>query len=176
MPAPKLHELATPPSFVAPDGWLDDLCKTVRDEFKILETENPRVSPVALVRCSRGGKTRALHELAWALRKENATDAIIYVSFNGFTSLEPWEYEQPLEALCRRILFAALGEKDTRSFRDFIESTTANESDVIDWLGNTPCILLADFAVFLKVTFLVPAGRALVFSSHVISVTETLTN
>jgi hypothetical protein len=188
VPAPKLLEDIAPPPFVAPNGWLDALRRKVREEFNRQETENPRVSPVALVRCSRGGKTRALHELAMALRKENDTDAIIYVSFNGLTSLSAWEYGQPLEALCRRILFAALGNEDTRRFRIFNESTAAEKSDVTDWLGDTACILLidelnlvedsinADFAIFLKENFLEKAGRALVFSSHVLSVKKTLTD
>jgi hypothetical protein len=185
--APKLNEV-TPPPFVTPDGWLRHVCNIVRDEFSRWDTESTRVSPVALVRCSRGGKTRALHELAWALREENDTDAIIYVSFNGFTSLSEWEYEQPLEALCRRILFAALGDKDTTDFREFNDYTTANKRDVKDWLGSKACILLIDelnlvedsmnaaFATFLKENFLEPAGRAFVFSSHVMSVRKTLTD
>eukprot|EP00978_Attheya_sp_CCMP212_P048208 scaffold485595_cov130-Attheya_sp.AAC.1 len=118
---------------------------------------------------------------------ENSTNSIIYISFNGLTSLSDWEYSQPLEALLRRILFAALGDEDTRGFRIFNESTVVEERDVTDWLGDTSCILLIDelnlvedtmnaqFAIFLKENFLQPAGRALVFSSHVISMSSTLT-
>jgi hypothetical protein len=124
VPPPKLKEEVAPPAFVEPDGWLDDLRQDVRVEFHCQETENPRVSPVALV--------RALHELAWALRGENDTDSIIYVSFNGLTSLSSWETSQPLEALCRRILFAALGDEDTRRFRNFNESTVVKKGDVTD--------------------------------------------
>jgi len=67
VPPPELVEEFPPPEFVAPKGWLHDLCKEVRIQFNRKDSEFPRVSPVAVVRFSRGGKTRALHELAWAL-------------------------------------------------------------------------------------------------------------
>eukprot|EP00978_Attheya_sp_CCMP212_P039382 scaffold204171_cov30-Attheya_sp.AAC.1 len=193
VPPPELNEERVPPRFVAPDGWLDNLCDEVMTQFNRQDTENPRVSPVALVRCSRGGKTRALHELASALRlqiKNGNTQevAIIYVSFNGQTNLSPWEKsDHPLQALYRRIMFAALGDKNAMGFRSFADSTEVQKEDVIKWLGDTKCILLIDdlnlvemamdheFAFFLKETFMKNIGRALVFSSHVISVNNKLT-
>eukprot|EP00978_Attheya_sp_CCMP212_P031343 scaffold118117_cov47-Attheya_sp.AAC.1 len=196
VPPPELNE-CSPPQFVAPDGWLDNLCDEVMTQFNRQDTENPRVSPVALVRCSRGGKTRALHELASALRIKNNTNvAIIYVSFNGQTKLLPWENKQSepplqalLQALCRRIMFAALpvGDKDAISFHSFAESAYIQKVDVMEWLDDTKCILLIDdlnlvetamdqeFALFLKDMFMKDVGRALVFSSHVISVNNKLT-
>ena len=194
VPLPELIEELPPPAFVAPKGWLDDLCEEVKVQFNRQDSENPRVSPVAVVRCSRGGKTRALHELAWALplilQKDNETGtAIIYVSFNGQTPLSPWEKSRPLEALYRRILYTALrGKPNQRAFNSFAASTVFEKEDVTDWLGNAKCILLIDelnlleatmnedFAIFLKDTFLMNTGRALVFSSHVVSVNNKLTS
>eukprot|EP00980_Cylindrotheca_fusiformis_P003371 scaffold749_cov97-Cylindrotheca_fusiformis.AAC.1 len=191
VPLPELIEELPPPAFVAPEGWMDDLCEEVRVQFHLQDSGNPRVSPVAVVRCSRGGKTRALHELAWALpstlqKKDNETadgTAIIYVSFNGHMPLSPWEKCRPLEALCRRILYTALGGKPNPiDFNSFATSTVFEKEDVTDWLGNANCILLIDelnlleatmnedLATFLKDTFLLDTGRALVFSSHVVSV------
>jgi hypothetical protein len=91
VPRPELRENKAFPDFVTPKGWLDRLCQDVTTEFNLQETENPRVSPVALVRCSCGAKTRALHELAWALGADNSMDSIIYISFNGLTLLMDWE-------------------------------------------------------------------------------------
>ena len=188
VPPPQLNEVS-PPTFVAPDGWLDDLCEEVKAQFHRKDTEYPRVSPVALVRFSRGGKTRALHELASALRGNcDDTVAIIYISFNGQTELLPWEKDKPLQALCRRVLFTALGEKDARGFHTFAESSEFRKEDVTEWLGNANCILLIDelnlvqtamddnFASFVKRTFMEDIGKALVFSSHVISVNNVLTS
>jgi hypothetical protein len=123
-----------------------------------------------------------MHELASALRMKNNTDAIIYVSFIGQTNLLPWEKTGlPLQALCRRIMFAALADKDAKGFQRFAESTEVQKED-----GDTKCILLIDelnlvetamdndFAFFLKNTFMKDVGRALVFSSRVISVNNVL--
>jgi hypothetical protein len=188
VPPPELKEAFKPPAFVSPSGWLDDICNKVKVQFDLEDSENPRVSPVALVRCSRGGKTRALHELASALSRKNDAGAIIYVSFNGQTNLLPWEkLEPPLEALCRRILFTALvGDNHVKVFGSFAENTTIRANDVVEWLGEEKCTLIIDelnlvdmdlnFACFLKDNFLVKGGRALVFSSHVISINNLLTS
>eukprot|EP00522_Entomoneis_paludosa_P011916 CAMPEP_0172440764 /NCGR_PEP_ID=MMETSP1065-20121228/1375_1 /TAXON_ID=265537 /ORGANISM="Amphiprora paludosa, Strain CCMP125" /LENGTH=660 /DNA_ID=CAMNT_0013189773 /DNA_START=135 /DNA_END=2120 /DNA_ORIENTATION=- len=190
VPPPELAEETTPPPFVAPKGWLDDFRKEVLVQFNREESENPRVYPVAVVRCSRGGKTRALHELARSLsRVEHINAAIIYVSFNGQTQLSPEEKLHPLEAVCRRIMYTATTGKPNQSdFDSFAKSTAFRENDVNDWLGTSKCILLidelnliestmdAEFATFLKKTFLMPPGRGLVFSSHVVSINDTLTN
>lgn len=39
VPLPKLIEELPPPPFVAPKGWLDDLCEEVRIQFNRQDTE-----------------------------------------------------------------------------------------------------------------------------------------
>ena len=40
VPLPKLMEELPPPPFVAPEGWLDDLCEEVRIQFNRQDTEH----------------------------------------------------------------------------------------------------------------------------------------
>ncbi len=147
------------------------------------ETNLSRVQPLALIRCSRGGKTRVLLELNKMLRERLPDIAVIYVSFNDFSSLEAWEIRDPVSALCRRIAFTALRERTiTREGFKVFNHTLVQENDIIQWLGNTPCLLLIDelnlleldcfgaplMATFLKETFLCQRGRYFAFSSHVL--------
>ncbi|KAL3913423.1 MAG: hypothetical protein SGILL_006498 [Bacillariaceae sp.] len=155
---------------------------------------------MAIVRCSRGGKTRALKEIAAALYNHEFTVhedgyearstpvrtsrlACLYVSFNDITSIEPWEQADPLQALLRRIAFAA--EQGTRDFSKFMaERPTWERSSFLEWIGDAPCLLLIDelnnlkklterdsaaafeFGHFLKNHFIGAENRYLIFSSH----------
>ena len=110
--------------FLQPQGWLEDFHKQVQLCLDSNETNNnSRVSPVAVVRFSRGGKTRALTELANLLHEKKTTGAIIFVSFNNATPLQNFEKEEgALKALCRRILFAAYKETDL-TYHEFANRT-----------------------------------------------------
>jgi hypothetical protein len=55
---PESHEEITIEPFLAPERWLVETGAAVLEQANLVESDNPRVSPVALVRCSRGGKTR----------------------------------------------------------------------------------------------------------------------
>jgi hypothetical protein len=191
VPLPTLHE-SSPPPFIAPEGWMDNLCNTVLLNTKNLDSENPRVVPVALTRLSRGGKTRSLHELALEFRKRDASFAIISVSFNGQTPLRHWERDKPLQALCRRIALAAMHGRSQNElgegclFDKFIGTYEVTSKSVLDWLGSEPCLLMIDelnkvtmdegTSEFLKANFLVKACRGFVFSSHVVSLNKLLSN
>jgi hypothetical protein len=144
---------------------------------------------MALVRCSRGGKTRALYEIAAAIKKNFSDCAVLYVSFNDWSSVKPWEQSQPLEALCRRIAASALcnlGIDDMHEkYEDFYNANVSADA-VLKWLGKTPCVLLIDelnnltslnddkvqsepLVTFLKKHFLSSENRYFIFSSHVVS-------
>jgi hypothetical protein len=171
------------PAFLADKDWTQSVIDEFWPHFLAQEpqTASERFPPLGLVRCSRGGKTRALLEIAHHLRNSvGETTAVIFVSFNADTSMED-EIHNPLGALCRRIAFASLEQNET-NFDQFRNVDV--EPDVIkNWLGGTtPCILLIDelnqidmtkrnekFSSFLKSVFLRPANRYLIFSSHVIS-------
>lgn len=187
----------TTPPFVCSDNWLNEIeCEISRQlaEADFTEKKAQRVPPMALVRCSRGGKTRALYEIANLKLEHNGNPvSIIYVSFNDFSPLEVWEQKDPLRALCTRIAFAALKTRhydgslpaQFTSFQNKHYSIT-NE-DILSWLGDVPALLLVDelnnlselavknsygareFARFIKDTFLAQEGRYFVFTSHVLT-------
>lgn len=189
---PNPHEMIKIEPFLAPETWLPDTCRAVLEQAALEESENPRVSPVALVRCSRGGKTRSMMELMKQIRREDPSYGIIYVTFNTSTPLQGESgLQDPVAEICVRIAFAALksrGAHDVQEFLDFSEGYTVGQEWVKDWLKKEKCILFVDelnliqssmdssFANLLKTTFLFPAGRGLVFSSHVASLSEDLSS
>jgi len=212
---------STKPEFVAPDGWLEEVqCKIVTQmmmsdahvssntEENVGDTEYDgdetleRVAPLAVVRCSRGGKTRALYEIANKIRGYHqcfdATIAVLYISFNDYSSLQPWEQENPLQALLRRIVFMASHndgkERNIGTFEDFASKKQhIDPKDFLEWLGDsnsTPCVLIVDelnnlnqlseknspaaakFAQFVKRYFIAITNRYFIFSSHQVSTLE----
>lgn len=56
------------PPFCAEDGWMDECIEDITFGLNAAEEEPDRVQPMALIRCSRGGKTRVLKELNASLR------------------------------------------------------------------------------------------------------------
>lgn len=209
---------STKPEFVAPDRWLhevemeiiaqlirsDDLVDSQTGEY-FGGTDNDgdetldRVAPMAVVRCSRGGKTRALYEISNKLHGGtqllNYDIATLYISFNDYSSLKVWEQEDPLQALLRRIVFMAShnggAERNIDTFDNFNEKRQQVEpKDFLEWLGDSACILLVDelnnldelskknspaaseFATFLKRHFIARSNRYFVFSSHKVSTLE----
>lgn len=173
------------PPFCAEEGWLDARVVELTRWLNAVEGNSNRVPPAAFIRCSRGGKTRTLLELNKMLRAKYPQVAVVYISFNNFSSLASWEHRDPLGALCRRIAFAALKQRDaTRAGFKVFRPTSVRESDIISWLGATPCMLLIDelnvgldgveasdvapLVQFLKDNFLFTQGRYFAFSSHVV--------
>ena len=119
-------EVSTPrvttPKFICPPNWLQEVKAEILAGLESEDCEGTdkdgrndgtlrKVSPMSLVRCSRGGKTRALYEIANAMKgySKHLEDhvACLRVSFNDYTSLLPWEQADPLQAVLRRIAFAA---------------------------------------------------------------------
>jgi hypothetical protein len=130
---------------------------------------------MALVRCSRGVKTRALEELARKLKAQSIP--VVIISLNDH-SLNEWE-KADVGAVCRRIAFAASRDRDFDcSLMIQYERFAKQEWDVTG-LGEQPCVLLIDelnnlpqsalLADFLKRNFVSRANRNLVFSSHVLA-------
>jgi hypothetical protein len=171
------------PQFCAEEGWLESCVVAMRRWIEAEEERPDRVRPTAFIRCSRGGKTRALKELNKELLAKLDSTAVVYISFNDFAALHEWELRDPVGAICRRIAFAALKQRDdTAAGFDRFRETRVTESDIGEWLGKTPCVLLIDelnvleldatggrlVAKFLKGLFLFTRGRYFAFSSHVV--------
>ena len=152
-----------------------------------------RVPPMALVRCSRGGKTRALTEVAKQIVDKQIADCVIFVTLNDWSSISPAEQSDPLAALCRRIAFTV--SKDVRpcgpEFQKFLSRDFVIEPDsIIEWLDDTSAVLLVDelnnlselaiedsdaattFGNFVKTHFLDKKDRYFVFSTHVLDTLE----
>ena len=188
----RLPDKPESPKFVCSQDWLN-VEDTIMAQLEAKDTSYNRVPPMGFVRCSRGGKTRALTEIAHILRKaKSASDsvAVIFVSFNDKTSLSEKEEEgPPLQALLRRIAFAACRHQGRHKFSEFRDRGEYFDEFLFDrWLGEGRIVLIIDelnalpaltdkkrrsetrrFGDFLKQHFLTDKGRYLLFSSHVLS-------
>jgi hypothetical protein len=59
VPVPELYETDDIPPFIASGNWITGLCSRVLNNADLEDSENPRVAPVAVTRCSRDGKHEA---------------------------------------------------------------------------------------------------------------------
>jgi hypothetical protein len=177
---------ATAPPFLYPD-WLEDSVAKVVCHYQNADDEKSRVSPMAFVRCSRGGKTRAMREMVSILR-DRTEACVLFVSFNDFSGILPWEQRDPVGALCRRIAFAARKDRSLE-YKAFAEAKVTSDQ-IIKWLGDTPRILVIDelnkidllfstranlLGIFLRENFLKKSNSYFIFSSHIVSLTKKLT-
>ena len=149
-----------------------------------LMDEDTTVSPIAFVRFSRGGKTRALKEVGRWLK--NRGIPCLYISFMGETTYISEETD-PTKALTRRIA-RALCPPQSLGAGEYPDFTP---EEVLAHLGRMRCVLLVDelnrlfvpapegnertmFQIagqFLRANFLDRKGRALVFTTHTASTT-----
>lgn len=93
------------PKFIAQEGWLEEKVTQIMEESKISEiptTFKRRKRPFCV---ARGGKTRALKELAHELRARGVP--VIFVTFNSWSTLgnSSSEQDDPLQALLIRMAF-----------------------------------------------------------------------
>ena len=146
----------------------------------------------------RGGKTRALSEIAQSFRGlkvgggEGKKLVVIRISCNAETPVDEWEQEDPLGALCRRIAFAGMINRNfnnTRTqFEDWKKVQVSSEA-IVKWLDGYPCLLLVDelnkltleghkkgksWGPFFRDNFLAPLKRYLGFTSHLVTTTMLL--
>ncbi|KAI3656268.1 hypothetical protein MP638_002009 [Amoeboaphelidium occidentale] len=175
-------------SFIGPDKWRENIVEEINELMLKEETDTYCIPPMAFVRCSRGGKTRALLETASMLKAQSPGLAVIYVSFNNLTDLIRSETDG-LAALRRRIAYYSLKEapKNNDAFGDYRRMDFL-ESNLLNWLGNSKCVLFVDelnllgdrlnseLADFIKSRFLARKGRYFVFSSHKATTAVDLSN
>jgi hypothetical protein len=96
-----------PVEFLTQD-WLNDTMTMVQKYCDNKDTYRQRVPPLGLIRCSRGGKTRALIEIAKRIKETTTDTACIFVSFNHNSRIKDYEKKDLVTALCKRIAFASL--------------------------------------------------------------------
>jgi hypothetical protein len=145
------------PAFID-DKWLD---KAILSQHSQKDDKKNRVLPLAFVRCSRGGKNRALYEIASHLKKD-LDSAIIYVFFSNHSSIEEWEKADPIAALCRRIAFEARRDRECDEPQkrfvylelqlDQLLNANVSSDHIKEWLSGS--MKSKQFARFLTDTFL----------------------
>jgi len=182
----------TTPQFFSPPNWLEDIMDIVTMNICFQEGEaTNRKSPICFARFSRGGKTRALMEVA---KVASNHCRVIVISFNGETSFDEidtaicntYEEEGPLLCFLRRVAFTLLKEPEQpskfRSFKKFV-----NRESLQTWLGEEKILLLIDelnqlpsikmpLANVLLDIFLKPHGRFFIFTSHFACRSQDLLN
>ena len=196
-----LPPILTSTEFVSENDWKESVLSTINSFFSLSDgLLLERIPPMALVRCSRGGKTRALLEMAHELKRRNTAVVVLFVSFNDVSSLLDSEQLNPLQALLRRIIVQATSDYIADSDKEAAFDRFRAQQDVFDpvyfeaWLGDLPAILLVDelnnlqelkqhdsasasvFGHFVKANFISRANRYMVFSSHVVSALEDFRN
>eukprot|EP00977_Amphora_coffeiformis_P026145 scaffold24220_cov149-Amphora_coffeaeformis.AAC.1 len=146
--------------FVCSEYWLSDVELEIiaclqRSDTATDQQDDDRIPPKALMRCSWGGKKRTLYAIANRMKGYNkvihAEVTCLYVSFNDSSSLQYWEQENPLQALLRCIAFRALSPDAIQNtsagarFFAFLKDKPIWEEELfVQWLANTPCVLLID--------------------------------
>jgi hypothetical protein len=107
---------------------------------------------MAVVRCSRGGKTRTLLEIAHMMRKDEDL-AVLFVSFNDFMPLTDQEIrEEPmLQVFLKRVAFTITYKfEQTFNKRPDVDARMAFESFRASNVHYDPCILSSGL---VKTTF-----------------------
>ncbi|CAB9524871.1 hypothetical protein SEMRO_1597_G284900.1 [Seminavis robusta] len=188
------------PGFICQRDWVENAKHEIEVQMALTDKLR-RVAPLAISRCSRGGKTRALYEIAdMNFVYKQRPFKVIFATFSDFSEIEPHEYEDPVQALLIRIAFVALkdrpDEPEPDDFLDFCKRREyVPEADIEKWLGDTPALLILDelnnltplssetksksvtqFARFIKGNFITPRGCFFVFSSHVVSTLQKFGN
>ncbi|CAE7763956.1 unnamed protein product, partial [Symbiodinium necroappetens] len=139
-----------------------------------------RVPPTVLSRCMRGGKTTVLLHVFDELKCESKNP--IFISFNGDSLIRQLENESCLEAMLRAIAMALMKEKPKnhreaariRCRPHVLEEYLKDKNDVVLIVDELNVLLkpsesdgYAAVGAFLREQFLDPAGRCLIFSTHV---------
>ena len=95
-----------PDKFICPDGFEDSMISKIVEELD-QEDGGIRVPPMALVGCSRAGKTTTLDEIAFRMANNSSNPVnIIYVTFSDYSPLSDEEHTDLLQAFLRRFVFA----------------------------------------------------------------------
>jgi hypothetical protein len=131
------------PQFIT-EEWLKETMEIIRRNQEKKDYDNYRIEPMALVRCTRGGKTRTLKEISRKFQEQYKDIFVIFISFNDWTEFYEKVEADPLVALCRRIALVSLKDQiPENDFTSFLKYNVTPNS-VLDWLGDNKCLLLID--------------------------------
>ena len=153
------------PEFVCPDRYLTDMKGEIMNRLEEQDggAGDKRVPPTAVVRCSRGGKTRTLYEIAHMMRNESPQTredhlAVLFITFNDFMSLLETEKqdEDMLQVFLKRVAFMATYKFEKSfsqdpiddiaiAFDEFRSSSTFYDPELfVAWFGNFDILLIVD--------------------------------
>ena len=128
---------------------MEDRAREIKINFDLQDDTGgeTRVPPLASVRCTRGGKTRALTEMERRLKITPKWDdvVVIRISTNDFSGLDECDdLGDHIQILCRRIAFFLLHPYDPfktnpeeyrkAQWRNF--DGTVSKEVLEDWLGD----------------------------------------
>ena len=155
----------------------DECVNIIRTHAVQSDNGADRVPPLMLSRCMRGGKTTLLAHLFDKV-KDIENYCPIFISFNGFSGIQPRSGESRLETLLRAIAVTLLQPSASTD----TQSVTCDEGTLTDYLDGQKgvIVLMIDelnlllpkgtqddkVACFLRSVFLIPANRYLVFTTH----------
>ena len=188
------------PQFVDDRDCVGTLLNSVKTH--LLQTDavggTDRVPVTVVSRCSRGGKTTALARLYSAIARDSLFADVIplFVDCNGSSGLNVTNdttFNVLLRAIARALLPATTEASELQSLA---HHGVVTEAAVIDAIGDRPVVLLIDeinrvfhndpspdqgasrkdACAFLRDHFVTKAGRYLVMTTHVSSVTFSLAN
>ncbi|CAJ1455096.1 unnamed protein product [Effrenium voratum] len=170
-----------PKRFLELDSCVDDCMQAVQDNLPLVtKSTKPRVPPAMLSRCMRGGKTTMLCKVFDRLKKEEKLP--IFISFNGDSLVSKLDGEKVLDTMLRAIAVSLMknkpaDKKDAQRVRcseKALKAYLADKQDVVLVVDELNVLLKAnptdghqDVGRFLREMFLDPAGRHLVFSTHI---------
>ncbi|CAJ1394413.1 unnamed protein product [Effrenium voratum] len=170
-----------PKRFLELDSCVDDCMQAVQDNLPLVtKSTKPRVPPAMLSRCMRGGKTTMLFKVFDRLKKEEKLP--IFISFNGDSLVSKLDGEKVLDTMLRAIAVSLMKNKPAdkkdaervRCSEKALKAYLADKQDVVLVVDELNVLLKAnptdghqDVGRFLREMFLDPAGRHLVFSTHI---------
>ena len=156
---------------------VDECVNIIRAHAVPSDNGADRVPPLMLSRCMRGGKTTLLAHLFDKV-KDIENYCPIFISFNGFSGIQPRSGESRLETLLRAIAVTLLQPSASTD----TQSVSCDEGTLTDYLDGQKgvIVLMIDelnlllpkgtqddkVACFLRSVFLSPANRYLVFTTH----------
>ncbi|CAJ1330034.1 unnamed protein product [Effrenium voratum] len=170
-----------PKRFLELDSCVDDCMQAVQDNLPLVtKSTKPRVPPAMLSRFMRGGKTTMLCKVFDRLKKEEKLP--IFISFNGDSLVSKLDGEKVLDTMLRAIAVSLMKNKPAdkkdaervRCSEKALKAYLADKQDVVLVVDELNVLLKAnptdghqDVGRFLREMFLDPAGRHLVFSTHI---------
>jgi hypothetical protein len=119
---------ASKPEFTSGKDWTGSVNIKIQAQLESADAPLTEVPPMDAVRCSQGGKTWALYEIAHRIHATSHPPgaepvAVIFVTFNNFSSLQLHEQDDPVNALCQ--MYCLHGTQSPHAAQRYNEQITS---------------------------------------------------